>query len=97
MILQALLKLVNDPGIGQKKIHDFRKYKRGEEFFVDFLDSYNSARMISSILVKPGEKVIFQEQESVIMYCVTEIEYYSNSNSVQNVSLKIDRESEFKP
>lgn len=96
MILQTLLKLLNTPKTEGTKIRDFRKYMRGEEFFVDFLDSYNSARMVSSILVRPGEKVILQEQESIMTYCVTEIEYYSNSNSVQEVSLRIDTEFESK-
>ena len=73
----------------EQQTHDFRKYQQGVDFFVDFYDSYNSAKMVTFILIKPGEKIILQDGRLTIIYVAEAVEYYSNSNAIQEVRLKI--------
>ena len=87
--LSSIFKWLNMFQTKEKKTHDFRKYEQGVDFFVDFYDSYSSAKMVTLILVKQEEKIILQDRGLTIIYFVEAVEYYANSNAIQEVSLKI--------
>ena len=92
--LLGILDRLNKPRKKPVKTHDFRKYRQGADFFIDFYDSHNSAKMVTSIFIKPGEKIILQDKKLTITYLTEAVEYYSNSNAIQEVSLRMIEKSQ---
>ena len=72
----------------KKKTHDLRKYQKGVDYSVDFIDSYNSARMITGISIRAGEYVVLTEREHTLKYLAETVDYYWNSDSLREIELK---------
>ena len=72
----------------KNKTYDFRKLKRGVDYFVDFLEANESATITTALTIKPGDKIIVSHQKLTLKYNVEAINYYGNDNIIRRIFLK---------
>lgn len=70
------------------KTHDFRKFQKNADYYVDFADSYNSAHILTNINVRTGEHIVLTDREKTLKYCAETVDYYWNDDSLREIKLK---------
>ena len=80
--------LQNISPFGKTKTHDFRKFQKNADYYIDFADSYNSARIVTNIDVTTGEHILLTDRKQTLKYRAEAVEYYWNNDSLREIKLK---------